>query len=250
MTRATPGGDARFAVLVDFDGTLAAADVGNRFFRRFARDAELWQQLLDDWKGQRITARECLARECDLARVSEAEADAFFDEHALDDDAQPFLAAIAAAGGHAEVASDGLERYVQRLLRRAGVNVPFAANGVEFSECGLVPRFASLGPEIEMAGGRTATARPGATAGCGRCGNCKGERLRALRAALPGRPLYLVGDGYSDRCAAEVADVVYAKDELWSYCRDRGIAARPFRRLLEVAEAEGWTVPATQVRRA
>lgn len=231
---------------MDFDGTLAAADVGNRFFRRFARDAGLWAQLLDDWKGQRITARECLARECALVDVREAEADAFFDEHALDDEAADLLAAIRHAGGYAEVASDGLERYVRRLLGRAGLAVPHSANGVAFTESGLVPAFASTGPDIAMPGGRTATARPGATAGCGRCGNCKGARLRALRRELPGRTLYLVGDGYSDRCAAAEADVVYAKDELFDYCTRRGLAARPFTRLLDVARAEGWPVPRTE----
>jgi len=250
VTASTPGGETRFAVLVDFDGTLAAADLGNRFFGRFARDAGLWRQLLDDWKAQRITARECLARECALAEVSESEADAFFDEHALDEEAPELLAAIAQAGGYVEIASDGLERYVRRLLTREGLAVPYTANGVAFTDSGLVPVFASEGPAIAMPGGRVATARAGATEGCGRCGNCKGARLRALRDALPGRTLYLVGDGYSDRCAAEEADVVYAKDELFEYCRQRGLAARPFTRLLDVARAEGWALPPAEAASA
>jgi len=53
-----------------------------------------------------------------------------------------------------------------------------------------------------------------------------------------------VGDGYSDRCAVAAADVVYAKDDLLEYCRARGLAARPFTSLTEVAQAEGWPVAA------
>ncbi|MCI0345774.1 MAG: haloacid dehalogenase-like hydrolase, partial [Chloroflexi bacterium] len=173
MHRAAP----RHFVLVDFDGTLCAADVGNQFFRRFARDAEAWRRLIADWKSDRISARECLARECELAAVGPAEADRFFDGFELAPDAVAFATAAAAAGVALSVASDGLERYVERLLRRAGLELPASANELVFAEAGPLPRFASVGPDVRLADGRIATARAGAGPGCGRCGNCKGALL-------------------------------------------------------------------------
>jgi len=228
-------------VLVDFDGTLAAADVGNRFFRRFTPATAAWDAVIADWMAERITARQCLALECDLARVGRDAALAFVDGFALAPDAAAFVGAARAAGHDLLVASDGLTFYIERLLERAGLAVPFTANRLRFDGEALVPEFASAGPDMPLAGGRVARAAAGAPPGCGRCGNCKGAALRAARAGGRYRRLVAVGDGYSDRCAVGAADVLYAKDDLLDYCRARGLAARPFATLAEVAEAEGWS---------
>jgi HAD superfamily phosphoserine phosphatase-like hydrolase len=224
--------------LVDFDGTFAAADVGNRFFRRFANDAVAWERLIAAWKAERMTAREILARECDLARVREAEALAFVDEFSLAPGAGALAGAVRAAGHEIAIASDGLAFYIERLLARAGLDVPFTANGVVFDGDRLRPLFGSQGPAFALAEGGRAEAAVGATPGCGQCGNCKGARVDAASARGVARVL-LVGDGYSDRCAARRADGVHAKDDLLAWCRAHGIPARPFETLEDVARAEG-----------
>lgn len=241
----SPGARApgRDYVLVDFDGTLAEADIGNRFFHRFTRDEKKWSELIDDWKQERLSARQCLAFECALTDVEEAAALEFFDGFSLAPGAVEFLAAARSTGHEVVVASDGLEIYVSRLLSRAGLEIPFSANRVRFEPPGPLPEYASGGPSVPLPDGRIAAARPGAPAGCGRCGNCKGAILEAALAGGAGRTI-LVGDGYSDRCAAAVAEVVYAKDDLLGYCRQRGIPARAFTALEDVARAEGWAWPA------
>jgi 2-hydroxy-3-keto-5-methylthiopentenyl-1-phosphate phosphatase len=58
------------------------------------------------------------------------------------------------------------------------------------------------------------------------------------RAALPdGRPLVVVGDGYSDRCAALAADRVFARDGLAAYLEERGVDFEPFVGFPELARA-------------
>lgn len=227
-------------VVVDFDGTLCSADVGNRFFRHFARDAATWRRLIEDWKQGRRAARECLAYECELTAVGPDEADRFFDGFALAPEAAAFAAAAGAAGAELTVASDGLDRYVRRLLAAAGLALPYRANRLHFTPQGPLPEFASAGPAVRLADGRVARAANDATPGCGRCGNCKGAWIDRARAASPGRATILIGDGYSDRCGAHAADRVYAKDDLLEYCRAQRIPAQPFENLLEVAAAEGW----------
>jgi HAD superfamily phosphoserine phosphatase-like hydrolase len=231
-------------ILVDFDGTLAAADVGNRFFRRFTADRTAWDALIADWMAGRISARECLARECDGARVDPEAALTFVSGFALVADAAAFVSAARGAGHHVLVASDGLTFYIERLLAAAGLDVPFTANRLRFVDGALVPEFASGGPEVAMSGGRVARAAAGAPTGCGRCGNCKGAALEAARASGRYARRIVIGDGYSDRCAAGAADRIYAKDDLLDYCRAHGIPARPFATLAEVARAEGWEAAA------
>ena len=36
--------------------------------------------------------------------------------------------------------------------------------------------------------------------------------------------IVFVGEGYSDRCPAEYADIVFAKDALQTYCQERNIS--------------------------
>jgi 2-hydroxy-3-keto-5-methylthiopentenyl-1-phosphate phosphatase len=67
---------------------------------------------------------------------------------------------------------------------------------------------------------------------CGTCGEpCK-------RADLPadGEVVY-VGDGYSDRCAAQAADRIFARDSLARYLDEQGVAYEPFDDLDDVARA-------------
>jgi 2,3-diketo-5-methylthio-1-phosphopentane phosphatase len=227
--------------VVDFDGTLAAADVGNRLFRRFGSDRERWERAIEDWKKGRMTSRECLARECELTSgLDEAAARAFVAEFRLVEDASAFVAAARATGHDVVVASDGFTFYIEMLLEAAGLDLPFRANRMRFEEAGPVPEYGSRGPDVALHDGRTARAGESAGEGCGACGHCKGALVREAQASGRYRRVILVGDGFSDRCGARAADVVYAKDDLLPWCLAHGITARPFASLSDVARAEGW----------
>ena len=231
----------RDLVVVDFDGTLAAADVGNRLFRRFGNDRARWEHLIEEWKHGRITSRECLTRECEMAAgLDEAKALAFVAEFHLVSDASAFVAAARAAGHDVTVASDGLSFYIEKLLGKDGLAVPFRANRMRFEEQSPVPEFGSKGPDVALADGRIARAADDAGEGCGACGHCKGALVTQAQASRRYRRVLLVGDGFSDRCGARRADVVYAKDDLLPWCGANGIPARPFETLGDVARAEGW----------
>jgi 2,3-diketo-5-methylthio-1-phosphopentane phosphatase len=63
------------------------------------------------------------------------------------------------------------------------------------------------------------------------------DKARALRAARErGKHAIFIGDGLSDRAAAEAADEVFAKHSLAEYCRDRGINCREYRAFDEILE--------------
>ena len=67
---------------------------------------------------------------------------------------------------------------------------------------------------------------------CGTCGEpCK-------RADLSGEEhVVYVGDGYSDRCAAQAADRVFARDGLARYLADRGVGFERFDDFYDVDRA-------------
>lgn len=52
--------------------------------------------------------------------------------------------------------------------------------------------------------------------GTGPCGNCKLENLREFHKYC--QKVVFIGDGITDICAAQEADILFAKDELEDYC--------------------------------
>ena len=66
--------------------------------------------------------------------------------------------------------------------------------------------------------------------GCATCKPAVMELLNPERA-----PAVFVGDGLSDRYAARRADLVFAKNSLAEYCREREIEHVEYERLREVA---------------
>lgn len=69
------------------------------------------------------------------------------------------------------------------------------------------------------------------------CGVCKGGHIR--QAKREGYTVVYIGDGITDRCAAQHADVVFAKRYLKKYLTQKGRPFTPFERFSEVvAELE------------
>ncbi|MGE5578073.1 MAG: phosphoserine phosphatase, partial [Syntrophothermus sp.] len=67
---------------------------------------------------------------------------------------------------------------------------------------------------------------------CGKCGSCKKRRLEQLRG--PKTIMVYVGDGISDLCPAQEADIVFAKAQLLSFCRRERIPCIPFEGFADV----------------
>jgi 2-hydroxy-3-keto-5-methylthiopentenyl-1-phosphate phosphatase len=111
------------------------------------------------------------------------------------------------------IVSSNFRQLIEPILEREGVELEVRANDVTWSPAGW-----------------RATFRNGDV--CGTCGEpCK-------RADLPadGEVVY-VGDGYSDRCAAQAADRIFARDSLARYLDEQGVAYEPFDDLDDVARA-------------
>jgi 2,3-diketo-5-methylthio-1-phosphopentane phosphatase len=206
----------RYAWLCDFDGTVSPHDVGATFMHEFSpgHGAER-RALLSAWQEGKIGSRELARAECEWVRATEADATAFVRRFGIDPAFSGFRSEVEARGDRVFIVSDGFDFYVRALLETAGMgNLPWAANRMRFEGDRVVPEFPHSG-------------------GCGRCGNCKSQYVSAHRGQ--GYATVIVGDGTSDRCAAEVADHVIARGSLAEWCKTRGIPAREFTSFEDVA---------------
>lgn len=201
---------SRTSVFLDFDGTISTVDVGVHVLER-AAPAE-WREIDESFRRGLIDSRECILDEWELVEGDEATLRAIAAEVALDPGVGPLVDALRAAGAELTVVSDGFGFYVADAVRPFGLEV--LTNAVDFETREL------LFPHEDRC------------CPCASCGTCKQAPIKD--AAHRGQSTLLIGDGASDRKAALLADVVFAKDALATWCGAFGVDHVPFETLADV----------------
>ncbi|HEU4364653.1 MAG TPA: MtnX-like HAD-IB family phosphatase [Candidatus Krumholzibacteria bacterium] len=205
----------KIAVLCDFDGTVAQDDVGNLLFRTFAANGDA-AAVVSKWQRGEISSRECLEQEASLAQCCAEELQKFVNARPLDPYFKDFHDFARQRGIEVVVLSDGLDYYIEQILIRNGLGeIEFFAN------------------QLRLEGQKMRVAFPWYNLlECTDCGCCKTHHL--LRYREEGYFIVYVGDGLSDRCPCESADLVFAKGDLLAHCRQKDIAHVEFRNFRDV----------------
>jgi 2-hydroxy-3-keto-5-methylthiopentenyl-1-phosphate phosphatase len=195
-------------LILDWDGTVTIDDTLIVALREFGN----WQVYLEASAALRrgeITLHEEIRRDAESITAPIDEVAGWLRENL---ELRPGFHELAEAY-RPLIVSSNFRQLIEPILEREGVELEVRANEVTWSPAGW-----------------RATFRNGDV--CGTCGEpCK-------RADLPadGEVVY-VGDGYSDRCAAQAADRIFARDSLARYLDEQGVAYEPFDDLDDVARA-------------
>ena len=158
-------------------------------------DPEVYRELDKGLDRRELTLHEVLRREFEPVRAS------------LDDVVDWVLA-------HARI-RPGFRELIEPVLAREGLSgVELYSNSVDPDPRGWRVRFLdeTLCKTCEQA--------------------CKRSTVSAL---ADGSEVVYVGDGYSDRCAAEDADLVFARRGLAAYLSGRGVPFEPFDDFFQIA---------------
>lgn len=207
--------NASLRVFTDFDGTISTKDIGASLFNYFSGKRNTETVRL--WIEQKINSCECLSRECSYITASREEMTAALDRIGVAKGFAEFVALLQAHSIPLHIVSDGLDFYINAFLAKAGFNhLDIHSNKAHFVDGQLCPSF----PYFER--------------GCGFCGTCKGERITTLR--QNGELTIFIGDGFSDRCAIGVADLLFARDDLAKLCLEKSVDYLPFADFLDIAD--------------
>jgi 2,3-diketo-5-methylthio-1-phosphopentane phosphatase len=206
-------------LVLDFDGTVTERDIGDEICDRFAPPA--WRDFDAAWVRNEISLPEAQRRMWSLARCQEGEALAYARERGrLRPGLDALLDEVTRVGGASWLASGGFDFYIRAILgERLGRFERVFCNGARFIDGGV---------QVEFPYDRLA---------CGRCAVCKGKVCEAAHDA--GARVVFVGDGASDRCAIERADVLCAVEGslLARTCEERRVPYVAFRDLADVVDA-------------
>jgi 2-hydroxy-3-keto-5-methylthiopentenyl-1-phosphate phosphatase len=209
-------------VFCDFDGTITQLDVTDQILTQLAHPS--WREIEQEWVRGLIGSRECLERQMALVETSTKELDALIDAIPIDPDFPAFYRFIQMRGLPFYMVSDGFDYFIRRILKRSGFDEQLRNGAYLFSSC------------LRVRGRRLIASFPRSAVPCEHgCATCKAAIIRRLGAGR--RPIIFIGDGLSDRFAVEESHVVFAKRQLLAYCREKGIACRPFETFAEIQRA-------------
>ena len=198
-----------FSISCDFDGTITLSDTVNAILTEFAQPE--WLEIEDQWCAGKMGSRECLAEQTKLLRIQPDKLDAYLDAVPFDPDVKGFFDDCLIQGIPVTVVSDGYDWAIRRVLSRIGVRgVPIIAN-----------RLVHTGED------RWAVLFPHSAQNCG-SGVCK------CGAANARTQMVHIGDGRSDVCVSDLADIVFAKGYLLKSRTERGLDSTPFERFRDI----------------
>jgi 2-hydroxy-3-keto-5-methylthiopentenyl-1-phosphate phosphatase len=193
-------------LVLDFDGTVTDEDLIDVLVHD--QSPEQWDRTETALQNGEMTLNDALVAQLAGVRATEDEVVRFLEERATLRPGLPELIGFCRERFiEPVVISSGFHEVIEPILRRHGIDVPVVAHHAAFSPDGATITF------LERAA-------------CETCNEaCK--RADALRLA-DGRPVAYVGDGVSDRCAAAVADIVFARAALARYLERDGVPFLPF----------------------
>jgi 2,3-diketo-5-methylthio-1-phosphopentane phosphatase len=202
--------DKNFKIFVDFDGTITKTDVGEALFLVFG-DADESRRIIERWINKEITSIESWQLLCKTVKdFDENEFDKFLTTIEIDNSFHDLVKYCKENEYDIYVLSDGLDYYIKKILKREGLSdIKVFSNHLEFSEkMELIPSFPYTDEE------------------CKRCANCK--RNHIIENSDDDDFTVYIGDGYSDTCAAQYTDFIFAKSSLLKFCEINRISFFPF----------------------
>jgi len=202
----------KWAVVTDFDGTVTLKDVGDAVFRYFniATREEIKRSYSPGVKMEAWMIK-CLRP----VTVPRKEIEAYvLASTRLRGGFQEFHAFCAGGGIPLEIASGGVDFYIDCLLKKWELKIKSFYGRTRFTPKGIVTEYPCF---------------KGATLDVFKAG-------RVLHYQRLGYKVAFCGDGTTDRKAARKADAVFATKRLRRFCLEEGIRNRQLRNFFDVKD--------------
>ena len=196
-------------VVSDFDGTITNKDGLYSFIEAYAKAG--WEKIEQDWVDGKISSKECLIEEFKLVPdLSEELIASFIRTIGIDESFKDFYNRLSENHIDFCIVSDGIDYFINKILKQHGID-----DAKIISNHGV---FRGEFFEITF---------PNDYSGCkNNAGTCKCKIISDLKKDY--KKVIYIGDGTSDFCVADKADVLYAKSRLLDYCKDKGIECIPY----------------------
>jgi 2,3-diketo-5-methylthio-1-phosphopentane phosphatase len=206
-------------IFSDFDGTISIQDVNDEIFKEFGDE----QSKVIEKKLQKnlISDRKAMEKQYERLDMSKEDFESFIYKNIeIDPYFKGFYKMIKEKNIDFSIISGGFIEYIVILLNKANISFdhPIYANTIEFNKKNTRPNFLHNISECGEI--------------LGPCGNCKNKILKEIY----NKKLIYIGDGLTDRCVADMADLLLVKSKsiLEEYCIKNNIIYNSFETFKDV----------------
>ena len=205
-----------FKIFVDFDGTITLKDIGEEIYRKFGSKEKV-NEIIKNLLTDKISSRQCWKQLCEtVPSIDENQLSKFIDQLDVDPTFIPFFNFCKDREIELVVLSDGFDFYIDRIFAKAGLSdVKYYSNKLFVNEQGKLK-----------------TEYPHYDASFPRSANCK--RNHILNHSSDDDYTIYIGDGNSDKDAAQYCDFIFAKRDLLKFCSKEKISFYPFNNFEDV----------------
>jgi len=202
-------------VFFDFDNTIATCDVFDSLLPRFSRD-DLWMKLEKQWEKGKIGSRDCLEGQIKGMSITKPMLDDYLSGIKLDPSFKKLIKFLSAKRVKSFILSDNFDYILKRILHQNHNirNLKIYSNRMRLDRGKLIPDFPYRNKKCQV------------------CAHCKTENL--LANVQKDSIIIYIGDGRSDICPSQYADLVFAKDSLLRHFKERKLACFEYQNLKDV----------------
>lgn len=211
------------SVYFDFDGTVTTVDAIDGFFQKFV--PSLWKKIDDDVEKKLLTPRQALSTLlAAIPTVTTKQMQDYLQTIEIDPGFRSLVSYLQQSGSSVFIISDGLDAFIRYVLKHRNLDGITVYSNYLYFEKGWRAGF----PFEKQ------NCKPG-------LGVCKCDILRKQTYSV------YIGDGRSDFCAADRADLLFAKNALRDHCERMRIPYVPFENLFDVKQQiENRIIPIAQ----
>ena len=195
-------------VMVDFDGTITKQDTCVAVANKFCTGG--WKEIDEQWARGELTTQTCSEKLFELMDFDESRLRSFLETIEIDDYFYEFIKFCKERNYDIYIVSDGFDFNINTVLGKYGINDLKIYSNVSFFDNE----------------GRYNVRFPHEYQDCKKCGTCKMQIYNKLKENTD--EIIYIGDGYSDKCVAKSADILFAKSYLAQYCDEKGIEYIPY----------------------
>ncbi len=213
------GSSYRLKIFSDFDGTITKNDVWINALGHFIKDKDALNIICDDLNSQRIGTRETMVRQLELVHNFCLEKfNSYFDEEEIDEFFKEFVDFCQEREYEVNVVSGGLEYYIDYILKKQNISVKYFGCEMIMDEQNKKLHSKFLYTDDY----------------CKSCETCKRNILINNVNDLENEISIYIGDGASDYCVSNFADIIFAKGRLASYCWKNNITYYEYKNFSDI----------------
>lgn len=197
-------------IFVDFDGTITQQDVGEAIFNKFG-DSNKVDVIIKNLLEDKISSRQCWDELCDSAgAVKLNELIDFINTMEIDKSFISFTEFCIENDLEMVVLSDGFDLYINQVFKKYGIEkINYYSNNLNVND-----------------DGRLSAEYPYYDADSPTSANCKKNHI--INHSSDEDYTIYIGDGNSDKDAAQYCDFIFAKNDLARFCSMERISFYPF----------------------